>query len=167
MIDNLQYNGTITINKIVNGKTLKSKTFNSGTDLLFKTYALALQGQNIDNLLPTYIDIKSGDKSILNSNGISVVRSVLLEEEKENSENEAGVDEKIGTKVPCTRISASILASTINTNSKDNFTISLETPTREQLAYATIPNEILANITSGTQLLIVWDLYVHNPIVTQ
>lgn len=157
MLNNLQYTGNITINKIVNGKTLKSTTFNSGTELLFKAYSLALQGQSIAHLLPTYIDIKSGDKSILNSNGISVVRSTLLEKESGNG------DENIGAKIPCTRVSATLLASNINTDSKEDFIISLETPDRRQLAYATINNGVVTNITSGTQLLIVWDLYISNP----
>ena len=159
MLDKLNYTGNVSITKVSKGKKLSTKFYNNGTDLLFKAYAMALQGQDISYLLPAYVDIKSGGEtgtSILNSSGVSVVRSVLLEEES-NPDNIT-----VGTEVPCTRISATLTAANISDGGgSQNLCLTLETKSRGLLAYTFIDSSII-DITTGTQLFIVWDLYISN-----
>ena len=178
MLDNLNYTGAIKITKISNDHKLSTKIFNHGENALFALYAKALTGLDITNELPRYINFRPGYKktpdspetpdsrnSLLISNGLDVTLSLVTDEEVNNPQ-----DTGIGKNVPCTRISATLISSIISKNNvpTDNTTvyITLEDKNKQLLAYAETPNDLkstLRNLNPGTQILIVWDLYITNP----
>lgn len=167
MLNNLNYTGAIKITKISNNHKLSTKIFNHGENALFALYAKALTGLNITDELPRYINFRpetyNSKDSLLTSNGLDVTISFVADEEVMNPQG-------IGKNVPCTRISTTLISSVISKNNipSDDVKvyITLEDKNKQILAYAETPNDLkstLRNLNPGTQILIVWDLYITNP----
>lgn len=169
MNSNFDYVGRVIIKTLYKGREVCSQHFNSGTDDLFRAYAMALSGQSISNYLPSYINIgyKNVDtfSSILrNEKGVSVVRTFVSEE----------LDGKTRS---CTRITLTLDSNMFNTTtSNDDLTVRLLGPNvpnsnnvvlAEVVLNDTDKDSFLTTINStpsGTQLIIVWDLYVKESV---
>jgi hypothetical protein len=146
----------------------KSQVFNKGTNNLFRLYAMALAGQDITLMLPMHFDIivekVDGDtikesKSCLSNNKINLVRTM-----------ESNGNNSLYGGVPFTRLSAHITNSAINSSELKNndynrvYLVVID-PYGTELAKVELNESqrtTFADITIGTQLLIVWDLYITN-----
>ena len=164
MNSNFIYTGKVTLKSVLDNKVISTQHFNSGTVDLFKAYAMSMAGMDISSLLPSYLKINSVvDKVeyslIRSTNGVSVVRNYVIEDEK-----------------PLTRITVTL--------TKNMFNIQ-ETPTQLVIKLLTSPQGVkgdqvtLANVTlnsddavpflevinstpSGTQIIVIWDLYIQD-----
>lgn len=169
MNSNFGYTGRVTLKTMHNDRVICTQHFNSGTDLLFKAYAMALSGQNITPYLPSYINIgyenDSKFNSILrNADGLSIVRTYSdIEVMTGNSSKET----------PCTRITITLTSSMFKELSgTGNFQIRLlssHSGDNNVLAMVNLEENDAAEFLnainstpSGTQIIIVWDLYVEN-----
>lgn len=162
MNSNFGYTGRVTLKTVYNKKIVHTQYFNSGTELLFKAYAMALSGQGIKSYLPAYINIyNEKDESVLNkTNGISIVRTYA----------EPEIDDKT---TPCTRITITLTNSMFNNGFANSNSLRLDllapptTDSTNTLASVEIANNDVdvfksAITNAGSQLIIVWDLYVEN-----
>lgn len=150
MTNNFTYNGKVTLRIKHKDKILIERLVNNGTNDLFKAYAMALAGQDITQFLPTYIDVVDNNSiSCLTTNGVSV--NTIY-----------GANEELYNGVPYTRVSANITGAIIANTSVSR----LKLRALNGLELASVDISALSNIfgaiSSGTQLLIVWDLYITN-----
>ena len=163
MNSNFSYTGKVTVKSIFKDRVITSQHFNNGTVDLFQTYAKALSGQDITDFLPSYIDVEvfngsTYDTCMRSQTGVSVVRSYVDGES------------------PCARFTTTMTNSMFNTSKIQSTTpirLCLKTsplPFKEgqQQVLATIDTgldglpTIIKDSPTGTQIIIVWDLYVDN-----
>ena len=166
MDNKFNYTGKVTVKSIFRDKVISTQHYNSGTIELFQVYAKALTGQSITNFLPSYIDVevsKDGGNSynscLVSDKGVSVVRSY------------------VDLPSPCARFTTTLTNDMFNSNTFQNLSamrFCLKTSplpvSREQQVLAKISIDLSDNdspfesngIPSGTQIIIVWDLYVEN-----
>ena len=166
--------GKVTLKTMCKDKVICTQHFNSGSDTLFKAYALAMSGQDVSHYLPTYINIgeyipqtEKFTSMLQNETGVSVVRTYVED-----------------SKGHCTRITITLTNNMFKTSATDmdeNSVIQirlLSGRTEEDssilatLNLADIDDDDIQNKTdflntisttpTGTQLIIVWDLYITN-----
>jgi hypothetical protein len=164
-----QYYGVVTLELLTkNKRNLLSRQLNEGTVNLFSAYAAALTGQNISNLIPSTIDIGKIEtiegklnlnsfESVLNSSG-ALASVVYVSDTNDESYKNYGV--------PYTRVTASFTSLMIgnNINNENNYLV-LKSYSNKILATIQVNEEIssiLNQLTSGSQFIIIWDLYVTN-----
>ena len=171
MNSNVNYTGVVTLKLKYKDRVIHAKHFNSGTDTLLKTYAKALAGYSIESFLPTYFNVgyMNGTEfhSVLTPTiGASVVRSYVDDESKPKDAE------------GCTRITVTLSRNMINVNAlgdSQNIRCTLNSSPHEyspmgtMLAYVDFEDDeasdflnMLQTTTAGTQLIIVWDLFVVN-----
>jgi hypothetical protein len=170
MKSKFNYTGEVTIQTVFNNKTVCTQHLNSGTPLLFEAYARALVGQNIYELLPSFLNIyytdDKGEKSLIrNPKGASVIRTL----EKANK----------GTNTTLiTRLSTSITKDMMDLTNVDgsSYTVELKllTDIVSSQSQEVLANVLLSDVDSETfiesmkdtpasvQLIVVWDLYISN-----
>ena len=170
MKSKFNYTGKVTIQTVFNNKTVCTQHLNNGTPLLFEAYARALVGQNIYELLPSFLNIyykdESGEKSLIrNTKGASVIRTI--ESAKKGSEASL-----------ITRLSTSITKDMMDLRNVDgsSYTVELRLLTD---VLSSQPQGVLATVLlteddattfiesmketpSSVQLIVVWDLYISN-----
>lgn len=156
----LSYNGVVTVISRVNGKVTSQKQYNSGTDKLFEAYARALSGQPIQSFIPTYVDLGTGDgdffKSVL-KNKVPITVTYV-------SKTETVYDVSYDYPSPFTRISATFTKHMTDNSPTPDLIGRLETSNGDVLATVEIKGlgNSLSKLGSGTQLILLWDLYVTN-----
>ena len=174
MNSNFGYTGKVTFKSIFKGRTISTQYLNNGTSLLFESYARALAGQNISEVLPAYLNIYYTKKSenpslnsethsfLRNSKGAGVVRTVDRDE-----------DGKLLTRLSVSITRDMMDIDDLETSNDVSVELQLLTDilptTGAQGVLATVdvdnPKEFTTSILEtpyGIQFIIVWDLYVDN-----
>ena len=164
MNDELYYTGIINVNSKFKDKVITRKYYNNGTNKLFEIYARALSGQNVESMIPYYIDVEdSSGKSQLNS----PVPVVVIY--NDGSGYDYGTS---SSNNPFTRVEALMTKQMLHQdviNSADSSEISkfvLKTINNETLAFSDVENFVssVKNLVSGTQMIITWDLFITNKV---
>lgn len=164
----MSYNGVVTMTTKRMGKEITTKYLNSGTNTLFEAYARALAGQPINDILPTYMDLgieidEGGDATVRYQSAIKERIPVVVTYVSPNSLVSGSHGYDYG--VPFTRVEA-VLNRNMFSNANGVNTIKLLGGFKSdyaELAKITINPDIKPEeLLSGTQIIIVWDLFVKN-----
>ena len=164
MYSNLSYNGEVTIITKMGHKTISNKYYNNGTNLLFEVYARALTGQNVSSLIPAYIDIvrvQTIDDTTTYTQCLRDMAPVIVTYVDKVRANEKGYTYG----VPFTRVEAILTKNMFTSEFSDgDIHIQLKTSSENLLASLHVDGlyDGVNNMTDGTQMIVVWDLYVTN-----
>lgn len=164
MNSNLSYKGVVTLATKLGDKTIEKKVYNNGTNLLFELYARALAGQQVSLLIPSYIDV-GGVRDI---DGVDIYEShtkeslpVIVTYLDKVRADEGGYSYG----VPFTRVEAILTRNMFNEYLGDNTkVIRLMSSDNRELALVNVEDlgNTIKTLIAGTQMIVVWDLYVTN-----
>jgi hypothetical protein len=170
MNEKLLYNGVVTLIHKVGNRVTSKKYYNNGTNRLFEAYARALCGQSINNFTPKYVDIGK-----METIGITNTETQFSSVIKDNIDipvftTYKDVDIDGGEYgVPYCRVNIMLSHNMFNSEVLEGtttLTLKLKSSTDDESVLATtevanLSSDIIS-ATNGTQLIVLWDLYINN-----
>ena len=171
MNDEFRYSGKVTIKSIWQDRIVHSQHFNNGTELLFKAYSMAMAGYDITELLPSFINVgyisdNKFESVMTNEDGVSVTRTYTNARINESDEPR-----------PITRVTTTFTRNMFNnklSGNSNSLRLHLDTLVKNSdgnntLAQIELSDDesntfrnLISNSSPGTQIIIVWDLYIRN-----